>query len=262
MYQIVQPAPALRPTIECYWFIDQRLGHGDALRALLTVDAQPDMLFNFGAQYERQWLGAASGGDVIQRSNLDAQRSFPVAITQTGAIRLVGVRFRILGLTAFLNVPLYQLSDHTHDPTLFFGNAIRTLEYRLYDAPDTASRAALLDEFFLARLSVSPKVEIVQQMIAMMSSERLPLSVFSLSREIGYSSRTLNRLFREMVGFSVKHYARILRFQRAARLLTAAPYRLSEAAFTAGYYDQSHLTKDFVEFTGSPPGLYLEQLER
>ena len=56
---------------------------------------------------------------------------------------------------------------------------------------------------------------------------------------------------------SPKAYARLLRFEHASALLERAspPSRtLADVAMEAGYYDQSHLTRDFVALAGMTPG--------
>ena len=48
-----------------------------------------------------------------------------------------------------------------------------------------------------------------------------------------------------------------MRFRRAIDLLTSPdPPPLDELAFTCGYYDQSHLDRDFREFAGTTPTDY------
>lgn len=55
-----------------------------------------------------------------------------------------------------------------------------------------------------------------------------------------------------------KAYARVLRSQRAYRLMRAAPERRwAGMAAQAGYYDQPHLNREFRELAGLPPGALL-----
>ena len=61
-------------------------------------------------------------------------------------------------------------------------------------------------------------------------------------------------LFREFTGLSPKTLARILRFNRAVAMLNRiSEPRWTEIALTSGYYDQAHLIRDFVQFSGSTP---------
>jgi transcriptional regulator GlxA family with amidase domain len=69
--------------------------------------------------------------------------------------------------------------------------------------------------------------------------------------------------FRRQFGITPKAYARLLRFGHATALLTETPTMrsLAEVATDAGYYDQSHLTRDFAALAGLTPGTYAADAE-
>ncbi|OXM47850.1 helix-turn-helix domain-containing protein [Amycolatopsis alba] len=61
--------------------------------------------------------------------------------------------------------------------------------------------------------------------------------------------RQLRRRFTLAVGYGPATYLRVTRFQRAVRLAATAP-DLASLAFSAGYADQAHLSRDCREFAG------------
>jgi AraC-like DNA-binding protein len=80
--------------------------------------------------------------------------------------------------------------------------------------------------------------------------------------ETGWSRRHMTERFRSVLGVSPKAYARLCRFEHASSLLDgldgSGPSRtLADVAVAAGYYDQSHLTRDFVALAGITPGAYV-----
>jgi transcriptional regulator GlxA family with amidase domain len=82
-------------------------------------------------------------------------------------------------------------------------------------------------------------------------------SIEALVRESRYSHRHFDALFRSAVGVGPKAYARVLRFREALRLLAShrdAP--LVAIASRAGYSDQAHFTRAFVEMAGVTPSVY------
>jgi hypothetical protein len=121
VYALRTPAPPLQRFIEHYWFVNAsaRFACGSAARTTLPsqhssdlasvdlrvevfVDARADLIFNFGAPYIREVLGAAGPAAVEHaHSNLDAQRVEPIRIHQRGLVRSTGVRFRLGGLAPF-----------------------------------------------------------------------------------------------------------------------------------------------------------------
>ena len=85
-------------------------------------------------------------------------------------------------------------------------------------------------------------------------------SVRDVSQELGFSQRRFIQMFNSHVGLTPKVFCRIQRFQRArvlAEKLKTPDW--AELAVACGYFDQSHLIKDFQEFAGSTPRSYSVQ---
>jgi AraC-like DNA-binding protein len=78
-------------------------------------------------------------------------------------------------------------------------------------------------------------------------------------KESGYSHRRFIELFRRTLGLTPKLYCRVLRFQEA--LERGAATRAAswvDVALDAGYSDQAHFNREFLEFAGVTPGQYRE----
>jgi len=258
MYQIFFPARPLQPYIQVYWIVHGPTHQAATIRENIFVDGQADIIFNFGCAYQRQYLNQSGKAESLAVSNLDAQRDYPVAILQDGLIELVGVRFKPGGLGAFLSLPLHEISNQTIELKLAFGEAGVELENRLFDSVgDPAKRMALLDEFFLGRLVLTSPFAFARYVADYIEASFGTARMKQVSSEVGYSIRTVDRLFRQFFGFSPKFYARINRFQRALKLLSDDPQLdLTTLTLACGFYDQSHLTREFTDFTGLPPSTY------
>jgi AraC-like DNA-binding protein len=81
------------------------------------------------------------------------------------------------------------------------------------------------------------------------------VSVDWLAGQVGWSRQVLTRRFRDEFGLSPKLAARVIRFEHARDLLGGSDGPpIAEVAATCGYFDQAHMTRDFVELAGLPPG--------
>lgn len=69
----------------------------------------------------------------------------------------------------------------------------------------------------------------------------------------GYSHRRFIALFRGAIGLSPKEYARVMRFDRALTLAGDPAQSWAEIAFSAGYSDQAHLSREFSALAGMSP---------
>lgn len=91
----------------------------------------------------------------------------------------------------------------------------------------------------------------------------VPASV--VADEVGYSRRRLHTLVVAETGLSPTGFRRVARFARARRIITrtarSAPgtWRLADVAAAAGYADQAHLTREFVDLAGCTPTTWLRE---
>jgi AraC-like DNA-binding protein len=129
--------------------------------------------------------------------------------------------------------PLFDLAE------LHSAQALRRIEAVLARASERSPRRT-----DLARLARHATRRIAA------SGGREPIA--HVARELGVSSRTLERAFCEHVGPSPKRFARIERLGVAHRaLLSGAP--CAQVASLAGYSDQAHMVREFTRLAGVSP---------
>ncbi len=128
------------------------------------------------------------------------------------------------------------------------GEALRTLE----------GMVARLAE----RASSSPDVRVLRAMHFLRDSSGT-VAIRDLAQRLDCSPRTLRRWVGEASGMTPKRYARLLRFQS---VLAAADHQAkpewAALACDFGYFDQSHLIRDFQEFAWSPPAVVHHERRR
>lgn len=79
------------------------------------------------------------------------------------------------------------------------------------------------------------------------------LQVSELADIACFSQKQFGRIFNSLVGMRPKEYARIARFQKSMWLLQNHCHNYAEIAYYCGYSDQSHLIRDFRQFSGTTP---------
>jgi transcriptional regulator GlxA family with amidase domain len=90
------------------------------------------------------------------------------------------------------------------------------------------------------------------------------ISVGASADRVGISARHLTTLFQREVGRSPKTVSMLMRFQHATARIAESARRhgrvdLAAVAADTGYFDQAHLTREFVRFTGVPPRAWLAE---
>jgi AraC-like DNA-binding protein len=258
----IEPSPALAPFIERLWYSDGResnecsrstrelsLPTGSAHLAL-RLSNDPIRVFDSIADEHGSTFGHAVVGGVRSR--------YFVRDTAQPSISL-GVQFRAGGAAAFLGMPADELSHrHTRLEELWGKRSVSELRERLLAASSPTERIAC----FMAELAErSTRSRAIHPAIACALAELnrpcSPAAVDKAWRASGFSRRHFIELFRREVGLTPKVYARIRRFQgvldQARRPTRPAWTRL---ALDHGFFDQSHLVREFQAFAGLAPSAY------
>jgi AraC-like DNA-binding protein len=169
------------------------------------------------------------------------------------------VKLTPLALHMLAGVAMHELANRIVRLEDLLGGETELLVERLAGAPSWNERFALLDAALTRRLEdaprPSPSVVWAWQRLRQTDGR---IAVGALAAELGCSRRNLVREFRDQVGLPPKRMARILRFNRARRLLEHDDgARLAEIGQDCGYYDQPHLNREFREFAGASPTDFL-----
>ena len=76
------------------------------------------------------------------------------------------------------------------------------------------------------------------------------------ARQLGVSSRTLQRMCKRVLGLSPKELIQFSRIYTARQQLIYSPDSLADIALASGYFDQAHFTNHFHQFVGETPAAY------
>jgi AraC-like DNA-binding protein len=168
--------------------------------------------------------------------------------------------FTPVGAAAFLRPPLEEFAGSTTDLNgiLDGSEELGWLCEQLAGAKNHGRRIKLLEDFLLARVRISAPDPLVAAAVAWLEQGTGAKRIDDLKRYIGLSQSALERRFRRVVGVSPKKFASLVRLRRAVRL-RAAGADFTAAAYSAGYFDQSHFINDFRRATGSAPDAFFRQ---
>jgi AraC-like DNA-binding protein len=185
-------------------------------------------------------------------------------VTDTAEERAVmGVHFKPAGAFPFLGVPADELADTHVDLEMLWGQSARDLRERLCEAPTPVKRFQILEDMLFAHLfrPLEHHHAVATTLVEFGRPGARPM-VREIAKEIGLSQRRFIRVFAAEVGLTPKLFGRIRRFQKAVSSASASDTvpDWPRLALTCGYFDQSHLIGDFVEFSGLTPSEYFRQL--
>ena len=251
IYREYPPHPALRAHVACLW--TARVAAPVSAAAPHVHRVLPDNCVDILWQDDGRQAYAVG------------MMSTSILVPAARPVRTVAVRFRPGAAGAFLGIPLHPLTDARAGLAELWG---RSLADRLDDALWTgdladAQRLGLIEKALLGRLAdmatatgIMPAGPLGMRAVAAIEGSHGAVTVEALADSLRVSRQHLALQFRQQVGITPKLFARICRFRRATALLRD-PRRCGDLAALAaecGYFDQSHLIRDFRDFADGTPG--------
>jgi AraC-like DNA-binding protein len=218
----------------------------------LTVAAHPD---------------PAQPGDTYQ-ALIGGLHSAPALITHEGYQSGIQLALSPFAARVFFGIPASELASIDVEASEVCGLLASEILERVRAATTWPARFAVLDEVFLrcARPSERDRERDFSAEIGFawrrLLDSRGTIGMSALASETGWSDRYLRSRFGAEIGLTPKAAARVIRFDRARRLLqlraeSGRPLALAALAAHCGYYDQAHLDAEFRSLAGAPPTTWL-----
>jgi AraC-like DNA-binding protein len=225
-------------------------------RRLEPAQDRVTMILNLGPRL----LVGGPGFPTVAADSFVAPVTDAYATTEEGdALEGLQVDLSPLGARMAFGMPLSELSELIVDLEALLGPRLGLLIESLAEAAGWAQRFAIVDALLIELVAeANPPSPEVAWAWGQIQRSRGAVRASALAAEIGCSPRHLNARFLDQVGLGPKAVSSIVRFNRAAGLISRDDgRRFAEIAQACGYCDQAHLNRDFRRFSGRTPGDYL-----
>jgi AraC-like DNA-binding protein len=256
VYLIRRPVPALAPYIERY--VGYRLFGfpagvhrgvpGRYMTLIVSIGPEIDVIAQTDSAQAPDRYRCVVGG--LQAST--------ALIAHDGNQEGVAIQVTPLGSRALFGMPARELWNLSGELEDVVGGPATELWERVQLARDWEERFAVCDSVFTRLVrddELEPALKRSWQLLVG-SSGTAPVA--ELAGTIGWTRQHFARRFADEFGLSPKLAARVIRFDRARRMLETPFLSIAQVAYACGYYDQAHLTREFTELAGVPPGRLLE----
>lgn len=242
-YAEFDPSPGLRAIVEKYWLLEGAAYTGwDAI----LPDGRAEMIFHYGAPFARRLSDARA--DIQPGAIFVGQITAPACLQPRGAIGVAAIRLRPEA-TGMFGPAAAEITERFEalDPLVRTGVVIEQLAASANDR----ARIDVLERFAATVVKATPRPEVAFAVNCLIRRGGA-MSIEVLSTLSGVPRRQLERRFKTDVGLSPKSFARLLRVNRAARLVLAGR-PLAGVAADCGYFDQAHMSNDFRRLTRQSP---------
>jgi AraC-like DNA-binding protein len=178
-----------------------------------------------------------------------------VEVDYPTSTQMFGIRFKPAGMTAFTRIPMEEFTDRSVELELV--NTLFTPSF--YEAlPEKQSMAEIVartNHCLIKQLpSLYPSDRQIIRAVDLIRLAKGQLSLAGVAFEVCLCQRHFERKFKLTIGVSPKMFAKIFRFKHAMQCLRNYPQKdLLTIAIECGYYDHTHLIKDFKLLSGETP---------
>jgi len=256
-WETCRPAPPLAPFIERY--VGYRMVGFPAGVHRGLPSRHMTFIVAIGAEIDVAVQTDASQDPRAYRCVVGGLQASPAMIAHDGNQEGVAIELTPTGSRALFGMPARELWNTSVELDDVVGSIGDELWERLQLVDAWTDRFAACDDVLgrLVREDLgAPELRRSWQLLVASAGT---VSVADLATGVGWSRQHLARRFGEEFGLSPKLAGRVVRFERARRMLQATPsfVSIAQVAASCGYYDQAHLTRDFVDLAGCSPSRLL-----
>jgi AraC-like DNA-binding protein len=259
LFRAYTPPPPLGDLVENFWLYEGYASPHPKER--IPPDGTFKIVFNLAADELRicdPWQPATSArfsGAIVSRPS-----ATPFVSDAAQEASILGVNIRIGGAFALFGPAAVEPGGTHLNLADVWGPRTADLQERLAGAATPRQRVELLERALLARLARRrahhPAVRVGLGRLGCPGGRTR-----EVARAAGLGERRFGELFKSEIGIGPKAFGRIRRFQGAfARVRQGDTPDWARLAADSGYFDQSHMIRDFVEFSGLSPARYLRWL--
>lgn len=184
-----------------------------------------------------------------------------VKLKQSKKVKVFGVRLFPWATKSFLkNSAEYSHFDIIDADNWIAVTASKDIKGNLFNV-DFNQGFLLIEKWLEDYLEIYGEIdEVVNNAINIILSKKGMLETDELFKTFSLTPRRVEQRFIDCLGMCPKQYCRLIKFQNIFQTINNGKVKnMLDVVYECGYYDQSHLIRNFKEFTGIPPKKYFKE---
>ncbi len=241
------PSADLKKFIECFWTMKTVDSTAPVPEHRVLPDGCMDFIFDF------------SSDCIGTRTYFVGTMTTPAIFTLPGYVDLIGVRFNPGCALPFIQTSASECVDEVIELAQIWDQNISIIWEQLQRTENSITRIEFIQKKLRETLTDESEIDpYVQYSINAISKSNGKIMSKDLEIRTGIGQRQLERKFARHLGLSPKAFSRIIRFKSVVKAANATNKPdWADIAINHGYTDQSHLIKDFREFSGLSPSEFI-----
>jgi AraC-like DNA-binding protein len=259
-FQIIPPSFILAPYVKHYWVLEAGIDEPPVAERVVPT-AHVELMFHYKKPFKN--LAGPSGQQVQPQSVLSGLGDTWSEVSTQGEAGAIAVTFMPGGAYNFFSFPISEIQGKSIRLDDIFNSEASLLEEQIQAVSELKERIAIIEKFLVGRLRPPDRYQfrLIREGVNQIERAKGQITAMQLSDRLCTTPRTLERKFAACVGKTPKQLIRVIRFSEVLKDLTAhTENRLTEYAYSNGYFDQAHFIREFKEFSGYTPGEMLRRV--
>jgi AraC-like DNA-binding protein len=252
-YEIIEPPKTLEKFIRYFSILDYDNTSAASNQIKVFADRYPHLVF----QHDNGRSAFHVNGNPLPTTFISGIKTKPYTLDINPTHTVTTVTFYPSAIKTLFGVEVFELNNELPEIRQF---AASCLNDRLLNTGSHTERIKIMVDFFSKKLSATKYDPVAFTNTKLFNTINSDTTLPRLQQYLNISERQLERKFKASMGISPKLYLRTTRFERALALIRSNSFvNLSDVAYALNFTDQSHFIKDFKEFSGFTPKVFLNQ---
>lgn len=231
-YLEIEPCEALKPYVHCFWL--SRNDGGAENKTLVIPDLCMDIIL-----YEYNGFNAKFCGI----------NNYSYYCTEN-CTEHFGIRFYSWSAALFSDEKMDSALNTYDSVERYFSDFKGTLAEEILCAAEFSDKKLIAERYLMKKLDIGNVNNSVLNSIFYLIQKNGNASVKDLADYNAVSQRSLERYFLSSTGVSPKQMLSLIRYQLLWQDAVKRNFSVLDSVFKFGYYDQSHLLREFKKYHG------------
>ena len=251
----------LSTVIECIYIIEQESGNSESFLILPSIFSYLSISLNTAGTTINNRVIVNQVSENLLDSSVQFSLKSSCVFEYVGKIKEICIKFKPLGIYDFFDEDILLNSANNQ---LFIPNDDYEANIkRILNYSNNGQIIAELEKYLLGKhVPFShPYLKKAVNELEITDSEK-PLSLEKLAEKLGVTRQTLNSRFNKYLNLSASEFRQICRFRKfiQAKLIDEKNSRLTDFVYDFGFFDQSHLIKEFKKYTFLKPNDFFRKI--
>lgn len=261
-FQRHEPSPFFSIFIDCYFSIDTSL-LDIKVKDLVIPDGTFGLIFVDNESALSRSLNTVSGHLPLNKTSIFGQKTHAVHYHMSPLkSKVFGLKIKPNGIPLFTN-EIQTIQNVFENIDALNNKALLTLEAQVLEAKTVIKKIAIVENYIMQEIQKATPdqdFKLMQSMMNFIFKYKGNLRLDILIEYFNVNYKKIERLFLKYTGMPPKSYIRIIRINACIDVTKFQDkLNLTVLALDNGFFDQSHLTKEFKRITSLTPKQFFQK---